>query len=147
MPFAPFSSSLPYHQKQAAITKIVPTAITRLTWLIESHRRCIFCCTFLKVTLTGYYPASCPLVLGLSSVAVQQRSSNLLTFIIYTIFHDLSSIIYTIFFMFSASQKVSNRNNKMSAPLFSNPFNLLITVLLQPLKKGAAALPFWLLLF
>ena len=28
---------------------------------------CIFCSTFLKVTLTGGYPALCPVELGLSS--------------------------------------------------------------------------------
>jgi len=30
-------------------------------------RRFVFCCTFLEVTLTGRYPAPCPMELGLSS--------------------------------------------------------------------------------
>ena len=41
------------------------------------------CCTFLQVTLTGYYPAPCPMELGLSSpVFPQQRLSGLLADII-----------------------------------------------------------------
>jgi len=35
------------------------------------RRRYIFCGTFLKVTLTGSYPASCPAEFGLSSRAVR----------------------------------------------------------------------------
>lgn len=34
----------------------------------------VFCCTFLKVTFTGRYPASCPAELGLSSPAHKSRS-------------------------------------------------------------------------
>lgn len=44
--------------------------------------RFAFCCTFLEVTLTGHYPASCPMELGLSSRRAQserdRRSPGLL---------------------------------------------------------------------
>ncbi len=39
------------------------------TSLTAASRRFLFCGTFLKVTLTGRYPAPCPLELGLSSGA------------------------------------------------------------------------------
>ena len=51
-------------------------------------RAVIFCCTFLGVTSTGRYPASCPMKPGLSSPAVfrhlQPRSSVLLIWNYFT---------------------------------------------------------------
>lgn len=48
------------------------------------------CCTFLKVTLTGSYPAPCSIMLGLSSPDLhQQRLSGLLAHLSYQSFHHL----------------------------------------------------------
>ena len=54
-------------------------------------RLCIFCSTFLEVTLTGYYPALCPAELGLSS-----KEDNLLPRLPDLLFLLLKDIIITI---------------------------------------------------
>ena len=58
-------------------------------------RAVIFCCTFLGVTSTGRYPASCPMKPGLSSPAVfrhlQPRSPVLHIYLIYQAFFQKSS--------------------------------------------------------
>src|SRR5262249_24950045 len=38
-------------------------------------RRFVFCCPFLEVTLTGRYPASCPVELGLPSRRSNERAN------------------------------------------------------------------------
>jgi len=48
--------------------------------LLPSKTEAVYlCCTFLQVTLTGYYPAPCPMELGLSSPK-PKFSSDCLTY-------------------------------------------------------------------
>jgi hypothetical protein len=47
--------------------RLLPCLFTFTEYSKLSARLCIFCSTFLKVTLTGGYPALCPVELGLSS--------------------------------------------------------------------------------
>ena len=45
----------------------------------NGHRRCLFCCTFRRLTTPGRYPAPCPAELGLSSDGRIRRRSSLAT--------------------------------------------------------------------
>ncbi len=61
---------------------------------LPQKRRFVFCGTFLKVTLTGRYPASCPVELGLSSSAERLPRWFFCTHVFYlTIYHEVSSSI------------------------------------------------------
>ncbi len=50
-------------------SKIQEPPVQPKTWIVSTsgHPLCIFCGTFLKVTLTGISPAPCPAEFGLSS--------------------------------------------------------------------------------
>ena len=58
------------------VTRCAVVSYTRRFTLTMHAWRYTFCCTFLRVTSTGRYPASCPMKPGLSSPATQQRSSS-----------------------------------------------------------------------
>src|SRR6056297_1397437 len=53
----------------------LPHHFTLTSCLLPGERRYIFCCTFHRLTAPGRYPASCPLVFGLSSPAVKASAA------------------------------------------------------------------------
>ena len=78
-----------------SVTRQAVVSYTALPPLPGIYRAVYFCCTFLRVSSTGRYPASCPVKPGLSSPAVfrhlQPRSPVLHIYLIYQAFFQKSS--------------------------------------------------------
>ena len=58
---------LPCRRRYRLRGGLLPHRFTLTHGHLRARRRFVFCCTFLEVSLTGRYPASCPAEPGLSS--------------------------------------------------------------------------------
>ena len=69
-----------------AVTSKTVVSYTTIPPLPENLRRFLFCCTFLRVTSTGRYPASCPMKPGLSSPVIKTAAITYPTYILLLYF-------------------------------------------------------------